>query len=275
MRLVDSLEAKDCCGCRACGDICPKHCITFVNDVEGFAYPGIDHKECINCGMCMRVCPSQNTRESNYLQYKCYAASCKQFAVRYNSSSGGVFGTLAALFLNGDGIVYGAAFWKDWTVRHTRIASIDELSKIQKSKYLQSDLTGVFKQIKCDLENGLKVLFAGTPCQVKALRDMPWASSKYNLICIDVACHAVPSAHAWHLYLSSIGIDSPEEIVNLDFRDKDYPWHNYTLSISCRSGKSVHEPCDKNPFMLGFIYNLYNNLLAAIVRRSPCNPVVI
>ncbi|MEG0895492.1 MAG: 4Fe-4S dicluster domain-containing protein, partial [Oscillospiraceae bacterium] len=41
----------DCCGCSACINICPKKCISFKQDKEGFDIPHIDENQCINCGM--------------------------------------------------------------------------------------------------------------------------------------------------------------------------------------------------------------------------------
>lgn len=50
-------EKKECCGCTACAIICPKSCITMVEDNEGFQYPIIDEEKCIRCYMCLKVCP--------------------------------------------------------------------------------------------------------------------------------------------------------------------------------------------------------------------------
>lgn len=38
------------------------------------------------------------------------------------------------------------------------------------SKYVQSDLEGIFRQVKNDLMAGFNVLFSGTPCQIAGLK---------------------------------------------------------------------------------------------------------
>lgn len=46
-----------CCGCWACENICPKHCVVMKEDNEGFRYPEVDVEVCIECGLCKAVCP--------------------------------------------------------------------------------------------------------------------------------------------------------------------------------------------------------------------------
>lgn len=48
---------KNCCGCWACYNVCPKSAISMKDDIEGFKYPVIDNDICIECGLCQKVCP--------------------------------------------------------------------------------------------------------------------------------------------------------------------------------------------------------------------------
>ncbi len=59
------INKKDCCGCGACYNICPKMAITMEEDKEGFMYPVIDEKKCIKCSFCLRVCPLKNSLYEN------------------------------------------------------------------------------------------------------------------------------------------------------------------------------------------------------------------
>ena len=50
-------EKKECCGCAACANICPKSAISMVRDNEGFEFPHIDSDKCVDCDLCLKVCP--------------------------------------------------------------------------------------------------------------------------------------------------------------------------------------------------------------------------
>ena len=85
---------------------------------------------------------------------------------------------------------------KAWEIAHTRIDNIDELEKLRGSKYVQSDLRGIFSQVRKDLMSGMPVLFSGTPCQVAALHS--YLRKPYsNLTTVDFVCHGVPNPRIW------------------------------------------------------------------------------
>ena len=44
---IDNKE--QCCGCEACKQVCPKHCISMSYDDEGFIYTPIRDKIAISC----------------------------------------------------------------------------------------------------------------------------------------------------------------------------------------------------------------------------------
>ncbi len=54
-------EKQDCCGCGACGDVCPVGAIRMVTDREGFRYPEVDPQKCMDCGRCEKVCPVKHS----------------------------------------------------------------------------------------------------------------------------------------------------------------------------------------------------------------------
>ena len=63
--MIHIKEAKDCCGCDACSQVCPQRCIVMKEDECGFWYPRVDEAVCINCHLCERVCPIINQNEKN------------------------------------------------------------------------------------------------------------------------------------------------------------------------------------------------------------------
>ena len=70
--MIQKDRNEECCGCNACGDICPKNAISFKTDIEGFWYPEVDMEKCIDCGLCEKVCPIINIKElkKNEFEYR-------------------------------------------------------------------------------------------------------------------------------------------------------------------------------------------------------------
>lgn len=66
--MIKISKKSECCGCGACVQACPKQCIFFVDDEEGFWYPRIQEEQCINCGLCEKVCPI-HTKENKKMTF--------------------------------------------------------------------------------------------------------------------------------------------------------------------------------------------------------------
>lgn len=190
-----NLPESECYGCQACAQTCPKSAITMIQDKEGFLFPEINPEKCIECNLCEKSCPTQNGVISNLLKdTPCYvdAAWEKDLDARLESTSGGMFYVIASQWMKTGGVVYGAAFDKSLVVKHIKTSTIEELNRLRGSKYVQSDITGVYTSVKKDILNGDKVLFSGTPCQVAGLKS--FLKKEYdNLLTIDLVCHGVPS----------------------------------------------------------------------------------
>ena len=69
---------KDCCGCAACMNICPKGAITMKTDQDGFVFPEINKDLCIECGLCNKVCAFQNVSVPNNEPLATYVAINKK-----------------------------------------------------------------------------------------------------------------------------------------------------------------------------------------------------
>ena len=221
-----SIDYKNCCGCEACVNVCPKKCICMEQNSEGFYYPKIDENICVDCGKCNNVCILENPNINNVERSDVYAAYVNNDEIRNNSSSGGIFTVLANYILESGGVVYGAAFSDDWTVHHIRIDKKEDLYQLQRSKYVQSHIDQSYKNAKEDLISGNKVLFVGTGCQIDGLK--LYLGREYNnLYSIDVACHGTPSELVWKKYLSA----NFSEVNRVNFRDKSDGWKKFNVSI--------------------------------------------
>ena len=123
---------------------------------------------------------------------------CAQFcrsAVRKDSTSGGAFTAIAEYVLEGGGVVYGAAMDGHQHLRHIPCFRKEDLWQLRGAKYVQSDLDGVFREIREALKTR-PVLFSGTPCQVDGLYRFLGCRPE-NLTTCDLVCHGVPSPGVW------------------------------------------------------------------------------
>ena len=231
---------EDCCGCTACESICPNQAITMQSDEEGFLYPSIDKSICIECGLCKKVCAFQNGYETlnNLESPDVYALKHKSDEVRMNSSSGGAFSAISDYALNESYVLYGVEFSKNFTVQHKRTTTEAGRNKFRGSKYVQSNLERIFKQIREDLANDRSVLFIGTPCEVAGLRKyLEVAKIKTDkLILNDIICHGTSSPLLWKQYLNFI--QKKSKLKSYTFRSKEKGWRGYNVKAEFEKGKS-------------------------------------
>ena len=136
----------------------------------------------------------------NWENPKVYAVKHKNLDTRMESRSGGIFTALSDYCLENGGVVYGCILRDDLTAGHFRAENKQQRNLMRGSKYIQSDMGDTFKNVKNDLDNGHRVLFSGTSCQVKGLKS--FLGKEYdNLFCVDIVCHGVPSLAVWKSYL--------------------------------------------------------------------------
>lgn len=238
-----------CSGCRACEKKCPINAITMVEDEKGFLYPQVDEKKCIKCGICRKICPTKN--EEIPIEKKAYAAYNNDEKIRLDSSSGGIFDILANYIIEKNGVVFGAAFDKDFNVKHIAVDNKKDICKLRKSKYVQSDTNSTFEIAKKILNEGRMVYFSGTPCQIEGLK--AYLDKDYDkLITQDLICHGVPSPKVWREYLKN----KSNNIQEINFRSKEKSsWDDYQLKI-VYNNKEEYENHDQNAFMKLFLNDL-------------------
>lgn len=251
--MIDIVDKIDCCGCSACVQIWPQNCIAMEEDDEGFLYPKVYVTDCVDCGLCEKVCPVINRFSSSHVQGS-FACFTNDENVRSTSSSGGILHEISKFVFAKGGVMYGACFDEKWEVYHGCADNIVDAVKFRGSKYVQSKIGNVYRDIRSILKKGQKVLFVGTPCQVSGLNH--FLQKKYdNLIAIDIVCHSVPSPKVWRYYLNEISNHNP--ITNVIFRSKKNGWKNYSIKIDSNNKILVHEGKEQNLYMRGFLADLY------------------
>ncbi len=261
MKIEEMIAANraDCSGCAACANVCPKNAIVMTRDAEGFAYPKINSELCISCGRCDATCPALNFKAGVIDDFpKTFVAIYDDDKILRHSSSGGAFTALSEIILREGGVVFGAAFDKNWRVVHTSAENLDELENLRRSKYAQSQIGDVYRQAKKSLEADRKVLFSGTPCQCVGLKH--FLGKDYdNLLTVDILCHGTPSPGIWENYIGELGY--AHEVVHVNFRSKRNGWGS-NLDINFN---------DRGHTMVANSKNLYGKLfLIGISERPAC-----
>lgn len=256
---------NNCCGCRTCENICPVSAIKMKEDLSkmGFKYPIIDDSKCINCGKCTTVCPVNSKKNKNKILFKAGAIS-KDDKIRKESSSGGMFTVLTNHILNKDGIVYGA-FLDGTKLYHKKAINREERDSFRGSKYIQSDMKDVYKDIGKGLKEGKLIYFSGTPCQVVALKKYLEVSQidDENLITQDFICHGVGSNKFFEQYISKKEKKYHSVVKKISFRAKKYPYQLQNMKIEFENGKTYYSIATK----YDEFYNFYHKNL---ILRDSC-----
>ena len=245
-------EKSKCYGCRACEKVCSQKAITMEPDDEGFLYPVLNESLCINCGLCKKVCPHDNDF-SVYEPLSVYALQHNSEDILSGSSSGGAFSALADYVIENSGAVCGCVFDDNFRAVHTVTENTAVIEKMKGSKYVQSDTANSFKEVKVRLENGQRVLFTGTPCQVDGLKR--FLKKDYeNLVTVDLICHGVPSPLLLSEYIKTTE-KKKGKITDLKFRDKlRNGWRSEGTVVYKMGGKK--KVLTISPFKDSY-YNLY------------------
>ena len=234
--MIQINNPADCCGCTACASICAHDAITMKPDALGFLYPEVDKEKCVDCGLCEKVCAFNAHYDTSLNLEKplAYGARHKDMNEVETSRSGAAFIAISDYILEKGGVVYGAGYTDHFRVVHKRATTKEERDEFKGSKYVQSDMTDVFRQVKQDLRNGLTVLFSGTPCQTSGLNSYVGKRLRENLFLVDIVCHGVPSPYMWRDYIAYLEKKQGAPIFWVNFRDKQkYGWaaHHETFKF--------------------------------------------
>ena len=249
-----------CTGCGACENICPSKAISMKSDECGFIYPEITEKACVNCGMCEKVCNSRlKLGRKNSIEPLTFAAWTKNTDTRFTSTSGGIFTELSTRIIEKDGYVAGALYNKDNLVEHFLVNDLEGLEKLKQSKYIQSDSSFIYKQVKEKLDQNKLVAFCGAPCQVVAL--YAYLGKNYeNLITFDFICRGMNSPKAYKCWLREIEGKHGSKAVKVWFKYKEDGWKQSPrcIRIDFDNNSNVVVKGSDNLFMAGYLdYNLY------------------
>jgi coenzyme F420-reducing hydrogenase beta subunit len=167
------------------------------------------------------------------------------------STSGGIFFELARYIIKEGGICYGACY-DGMEVKHSRADTIEKLKRFRRSKYVQSDTDGIFKEVKKDLDEGKKVLFSGTPCQCVALKNYIKCDLN-NLYTVDFICCGVPSPMVYKSYIDFLQKKYCSKIVFIWFKNKRLGWNNLGTLVHFENGKEYFRTGNRDYYMTAYV----------------------
>ena len=248
---------NECTGCLACMNVCEKEAIHADYETEGFYRPIVDFDKCVNCGMCQNICPQNKETNISNLNSYIYAGFVKDNEKRVKSSSGGLFYCIAENFLKNENTIVASVCFNDSLQTVFKIATkISELDAFRKSKYVQAYPGMIYRDINDYLQRGYKILFAGLPCHVTAVKSL-CEKNESNLFCIDYICHGVPSPKIWSLYCSQMELNEKDKLENVDFRyNKDkWDWNNFAIKFYFSSKNNKEFKADDCNYYRAFIDN--------------------
>lgn len=258
MKIYSVCDSEFCVGCRNCELLCPKQAITFSSHLKGYQAI-INNEKCINCNLCRRVCPSISPN-SFMTQIKVYQGWSKSID-RGKSSSGGAAFEIIKAFLNNGGHVF-SCLNSDSNFVFAECKNSSSIINFVKSKYVKSDCSNVFKDIKNYLLNGRKVLFIGLPCQVASLLLFVPKELQKQLFTVDLICHGTPSNLLLKKYIKECNFAGKEVI----FREKNV--------FSCNVNADYFKNGVADPYTIAFLNglsytdNCYNCKFSRLERVS-------
>jgi len=251
---IEIIGEDKCAGCFGCYNSCPEDAIEMKYDEYGFYLPFIN-ENCNLCGICVNHCPviQDIGNKKKFKEPIFYGGRSKDHEIRMMSSSGGIFSELAKYILDQSGSVFGAAWDENFNLEHIMIDDFDEIEKITGSKYVQSRIGESYKKVSKELDEGKKVLFAGTPCQIGALNTF---SDHKNLLTVDLVCHGVPSYLLFAKYLKHLESKKESIVECISFRDKEKCWENYQIRIGFKDGTTYKKNRKLDPYIRGYLQDI-------------------
>lgn len=259
------LEINDTCtGCGACVSACAKGALTLEYNKEGFYYPTLNPDACVDCHLCEKICHIINRPISEEInrEFTPYMLKAKDDDLVRKSSSGGIFSLIADEVLKEGGVVYGARY--NFAQERLEHCSTDEcsLDELRKSKYIESYIGNTFTDVRKQLTANRKVLFCGTPCQVKGLLTYLEArkTPTDNLLTVRFICHGVPANKFFTDYKHWKEKKIGAQMTSFDFRPKTRGWWESNLVMNFANGKTLDEPYRENYYYYYYYFQL-NSLL--------------
>lgn len=160
-----------------------------------------------------------------------------------NSSSGGMFTAITDAWFSkyaDKAVVYGCILDEKLNAKHVRATTLVERNKMRGSKYISSNVSGIYKAVVNDLNSGLFVVFSGTPCQIAGLNSylsVNRTEKHSHLLTVEVICHGVGSNRFFDDYISHLEKRYKSKAKSCNFRAKKQAGKLEDMEIHFANGK--------------------------------------
>lgn len=249
-------QPQQCSGCFACAAACARNAIAAGKDAEGFAIPVVDEMLCVECGACETACAGR----LSYLKKPraAFAFAATSAEVLGSSASGGAFACLATWWLEHDGVVFAVAE-EDGRAAFREVRSKDRLAECLGSKYYQASFDDTcIHRVRDLLGKGVRVLFAGTPCQVAAVSSCVPERDRGGLLLVDLVCQGVPSYDSVAAYREEASRKHGSKLIEHRFRVKDpQRLGRYMTELRFADGTIQRSIGGQDICSRAFMYNLF------------------
>lgn len=251
-------DGEHCTGCGCCVAVCARNALEMKrSDVDGFLYPRIREEKCVGCGLCEQACPALHIDVGQRTEEFCskvYAASAIEDEIREQSASGGVFSVFAAGVLEEGGCVVGVAWEGKTSACHRMIQNKSDLVFLRGTKYFQSRMGSIYKEIQQMLGQGKQVLFCGTPCQVRAIGNFcEMKGIRDRLILVDLLCRGIPSQKAYEHWIWEEEEKQGSRIQFVQMKEKRNGWNKVGTRITFEDGNEKYYSFYENVFADSFL----------------------
>lgn len=267
---------KDCTGCSACKQVCPKHCISMDEDALGIVLPSVDTTVCIECKACERICPALNPPALNRPQMS-FAAWAKSSEIRRISASGGIASAIYRYVADNNGFSIGAVTDDKFRV-HIRCYTPQAEDAIRNSKYTFSDSQEIYPLLRKVVKAAEPVVLIGLPCQIAGYRKI--LGERENVVYIDLVCHGVTPNSYLRQHVKSLESQMHIDACRLSFRAPEKGTANYYFTLYDNEGKICYSKrsADGERYNMAFhrSYSYRENCYHChYARRERCSDITI
>lgn len=203
------------------------------------------------------------------MEQQFFVASHWDARICKHSSSGGAFTGITDQWFAQYGdlaVVYGCVLDEELKAKHIRAANREERNRMRGSKYIGSDVSGIFRRVAEDFAEGKYIVFSGTPCQIAGLRSFlntKGIETGERILTIEVVCHGVGSVKFFNDYIEHLEKRYKGKAVACNFRTKKRPGKKQDMTVVFDNGKVYYAASTR----YDWFYSVY---LKNLILRPSC-----